>query len=149
MPVIRRQYVPETLQGRSSEEYDETVQRISAIVLLVLFGFSPIVPAFPDANSKLPECCRRDGKHHCGAADQQASPSGVVVKAGWRKCASFPKGGAVPSHSKTVLLNAAQTGFAPILTCSIVQAHIDAFYRISFERSHQKRGPPALLSQVS
>jgi hypothetical protein len=125
------------------------VQRIPAILLLVLFGLSPIMPAFPDANSKLPECCRRDGKHHCGVAEQQASPSGVVVKAGWRKCASFPKGGAVPSHSKTVLLKASQASFSPILSSSVVEAQIDAFYRISFERSHQERGPPALISHAS
>jgi hypothetical protein len=134
------------LQDNASRKYHEALKRISAILLLVLFGFSPIVPAFQDADSNLPACCRRDGKHHCAAADQQASPSGVVVKAGWRKCASYPRGGAVPSHSKTVLLKTSQTGFVPILTYSAVHARIDASYRISLERSHQKRGPPALFS---
>jgi hypothetical protein len=134
------------LQDNASRKYHEAVQRISAILLLVLFGLSPIVPAFPNADPKLPECCRRDGKHHCGAADQQASSSGVVVKSDRPKCASYPNGGAVPSHSKTVFLKTSQTGFAPILTYSAVHAQIHAFYRISLERSHQKRGPPALLS---
>ena len=40
------------------------------MLLLALFSFSLISPAVlaSDADSKLPACCKRNGKHHCDAA---------------------------------------------------------------------------------
>jgi hypothetical protein len=43
------------------------VRRILASLLVVLVGFS-LIPAAAfasNAESKVPACCRRDGKHHC------------------------------------------------------------------------------------
>jgi hypothetical protein len=47
------------------------MRRVPAILLVFLFGFSPIASAlFVDDQSNLPACCRRDGKHHCGMTDR-------------------------------------------------------------------------------
>ena len=114
------------------------MQRISAVLLLALFSFPLISPAvFADADSKLPACCRRDGKHRCARmsiVDQQES-SGLAVKSAQQKCPYFPKASAVPAYSKTVLLKATLTIFAPIVSHPAIQSQTEVRYRTSLSRS--------------
>jgi hypothetical protein len=124
------------------------VRRVPAILLVFLFSFSLIAPAlFADAESNLPACCRRDGKHHCGMADMEQTPSpGPAVDALHAKCPLFPSGRAVLPHSGAALLAASQPAGVWIVSQITAQAYVDAGYRISSNRSHPKRGPPSLLS---
>ena len=125
------------------------MQRISAILLLAVFSVWLIGPAFANADSKRPACCRRDGKHRCSMmslADQQPSSSGLAVKSARQKCPYFPKAGAVPAHSKTILPKNSQAIAASIVSYPAIRTHAEAHYRNSFARSHQKRGPPILLA---
>lgn len=50
--------------------YTRSVQRRLAKLLLLLISFGLIAPALPgmtsSGESKLPACCRKDGKHKCG-----------------------------------------------------------------------------------
>jgi len=119
-------------------------------MLVGLFSFSLIGPAlFVDADSSLPACCRRDGKHHCtmmNAADPVEAPSGAVVKIWGPRCPSFPTACAFPTDSRTALPVDSQLVFAWVLQHPAVQAQAEAGYRVSFGRARQKRGPPSFLS---
>ena len=127
-----------------------TMRRVPAILLVFVFSFSLIAPAlFVDAESNLPACCRRDGKHHCGmmARDMAAAPSsGLAIDALRTRCPFFPNGGAVLPHSGAALLATSQPAGVSIVSQIAAPAQAEAGYRISFSRSHHKRGPPSLLS---
>jgi hypothetical protein len=128
------------------------MRRVPAILLVSLFSFSLIAPAlFVDAETNLPACCRRDGKHHCGmtardAADMAEAPSGPAVDALHAKCPLFPHATAVVPSPEAALLSACQPGGISILSQAVSPAPVHAGYRASYSRSHQKRGPPNLLS---
>jgi hypothetical protein len=121
------------------------VQRVCATLLLVLFGFPLIVPVIRvESETKLPTCCRREGKHHCGmpnSASQQET-SGAAIR---EKCPDYPGVSALPAFSNTILLNATQVFFSGIVKHPAVHSQTEALQRISFSRSSQKRGPPDLL----
>jgi hypothetical protein len=129
------------------------MRRVPAILLVFVFSFSLIASAlFVDAASNLPACCRRDGKHHCGVTDRdmadtaQTPASGLAADARHAKCPLFPNGGAVLPQSGAALLTASQPAGVSIASQMVTAAQGDAGYRISFNCSHQKRGPPSLLS---
>jgi hypothetical protein len=132
------------------------VQRVSAVLLLVLFSFSLIgTPALNNSESNLPECCRRDGKHHCALSSMAVSmmqdgetqdASGPGMKSVAEKCPYAPGRGAALAHGKTPLLRAAVTPLASLVSHPAGQAQTEARYRVSFSRVRQKRGPPSLLS---
>ena len=129
------------------------MRRVSAILLVILFSFSLAGPAlFQDAESSLPACCRRDGKHHCGMADRdvadavQMPSSGPSVDALRAKCPFFPNGGAVVPESGPALLAATHSAVVSFASQAAAPVQTDAGYRISSNTSHQKRGPPSLLS---
>jgi hypothetical protein len=114
------------------------VQRVCATLLLVLFGFPLIVPVIRvESETKLPTCCRREGKHHCGMANPETS--GAALR---EKCPSYPGVGAMPAFSPTILLNGTQAFFSGIVKHPAVHSQTEALQRISFTRSRQKRGPP-------
>jgi hypothetical protein len=129
------------------------MRRVAAIWLVSLFSFSLIAPALSvEAESNLPACCRRDGKHHCGMlaqdmADMAEGPqSGPAVDALHARCPFFPTGGAVLPNPEGAVLAAFQPAGIAIAGQIAIPAHAAAGCHISFNTSHQKRGPPSLLS---
>jgi len=121
------------------------LKRACASLLLVFFSFSLIGPeAFVDSESRLPACCRRSGKHHCASmqkAHQQQPSSGPSLKA-IRQCANYPKASGVRATASSLLVSAAQSFFASIVTHPAVPPQTETRQRVSFSRSRQKRGPP-------
>ena len=126
------------------------MRRVPAILLVFVFSFSLIAPAlFADAESNLPACCRRDGKHHCGMTDRdmaETPSSGAAVDALRAKCPFFPNGGAVLPQPGAALLAACHPAGISIVSQIAAPAQAEAGYRISLNRAHHKRGPPTLLS---
>ena len=122
------------------------MQRVSATLLLALFSFFVIEPAiFADnPDSKLPACCRKSGKHHCGMSSE--TPSGIAVTSVQAKCPSFPGNGMSPVSGKAGAATPAQVFFAAILSHPAAHAQTEARYRVSSIRARHKRGPPSLLS---
>jgi hypothetical protein len=122
------------------------MRRVLASLLVALFSLSLIAPAVfaSDPDSKLPACCRRDGKHHCGMASHAESPTSPAAQTA--KCDLFPSGGAVlasqiaglPGISRVVL-----TGF---FSQPAAIAHAETVSRISYSQAGQKRGPPVYFS---
>ena len=122
------------------------MRRISAILLMALFSLSLISPAVfaSDADSNLPACCRRAGKHHCAMTASQLGASGPAVQTG--RCPVFPAGEAVPANRPVSLPGTAQVVFAGLASHPASRPQTEALCRISYSRAAQKRGPPTLLS---
>src|SRR5215472_3107425 len=134
---VFRLYLDRVLQNR----YDSAVRRVPAILLLGIFSFVLIVPILAaDTDSKLPECCRREGQHRCTMTGAP-STAGNLIQA---VCAAYPKTGAAPAYSKVAAASLAQAAAAPILSFSAGRPRIETLAHTSFSRTRQKRGPPAL-----
>jgi hypothetical protein len=122
------------------------MRRAITSVLLALFSFPLIAPVLlANVASDLPACCRRDGKHHCGMADPQESPSGHAVRATQSKCPLYPKASSVAGDSQTVLSSdAPRVGAPPLFRSSRRMASHDTTL-VALRGSVQKRGPPHSL----
>jgi hypothetical protein len=121
------------------------VRQLVTWVLLVLFTAPsvPVATQAADADTKLPACCRRDGKHGCGMAMQKKRDGGVAVRPAKVPCASFPAHDASPAANRFgVAEPAANLAAAPPVTGINAIAQTEALYRTSFSRTRQKRGPP-------
>jgi hypothetical protein len=123
-----------------------SVRRTLAIFLLVGISLPLIAPLFLAGRDEvsLPACCRRDGKHHCMMA-------GMMM-------------GQVPSRDRTVAERCPYTPFSGLalmlphafaprgvpvvvgnaVTSAAIVRDAEAGYRISADRTRQKRGPPSL-----
>jgi hypothetical protein len=116
------------------------VRRILASLLVVLFSFSLLAPALvaSDTDSKLPACCRRDGKHHC----TQATGSGFHAA----RCTNFPSVNAVPASQAAGLPGLSKSTLVTLVVQPVNSSRIEARSRISYSQAGQKRGPPVLFS---
>jgi hypothetical protein len=124
------------------------VRRASTLALLAVIGFSLIAPGvFLDAESNLPSCCRRNGAHHCTMnVDEAAANSAMSVQAIRQTCPLFPVAMTAPARSDVALPRPCAAVFAALLSHPSIQFQTEARYRVSFSRSNQKRGPPAIPS---
>jgi hypothetical protein len=124
-----------------------SMRRASAMLLLALFGFSLISPSLfaLGADSKLPACCTRNGKHHCATmATDSESSSGLALQAG--RCSFFPTGEGFPASRTVALAGISHAGFQQLVS-HLVSAHqTELFCHSSYSRAGQKRGPPTFLS---
>jgi len=122
------------------------VRRVSAISVLVAIAYSIIAPfAFAQAESNLPACCRRNGAHRCGMTGSD-SGNGPAFQSVAPKCPLFPVSPAVPMGGFVALLRNSGAIFAAFVSHPSIQVQTEARSRVSFNRSRQKRGPPAILS---
>jgi hypothetical protein len=137
---------------RASSEFP--VRRFVSISLLLLLTLPLVSPLFAAsmAEANVPVCCRRNGKHHCtmaAVAQQSSSTSSKVKTAAVRERCPYN-----PSSSAAVNLvffadPIQQAIFAGIVSHPACHAQTEACFRISFDRSRQKRGPPALILSLS
>jgi hypothetical protein len=126
------------------------VRRILSISLLLLFMLPLVSPLFAasTADANVPVCCRRNGEHHCMMTKiAQRSPSNTnqtKAESIQASCPYNPVAPAavnlpfVPDEVRTAVFadaisDPARPTQSPVLIC------------ISFDRSHQKRGPPSLI----
>ena len=126
------------------------MRRVPAILLVFLFSFSLIAPAlFVDAESNLPACCRRHGKHRCAMMDgdmAETPSSGAAIDALRVKCPFFPNGGAMVPECGPALQAASHSDGVSVISHIADRTQVEAGYPVSLNRSHRKRGPPSLLS---
>jgi hypothetical protein len=119
------------------------MRRALSILLLSLFAWMQAAPAFAlDSQSGLPACCRRDGHHHCatGMADTSVSRTFATIAP---KCPASPQATAATSPISFTPATA-QNISTPVFVHPASAPQTEAHYRVSFARSRQKRGPPAL-----
>jgi hypothetical protein len=113
-----------------------------AILLALVFGGAPILPAFASSvESTLPACCRKTGKHRCML---RMGSSDVSFAAIGEKCPYSPHATAA-MHVETFTPTLSQAIFAGIVRHPSVSPQTEAGYRASHLRSKQKRGPPSFL----
>ncbi len=117
------------------------MRRALSITIALLFGLSLAAPLFTvDAASSLPQCCRRNGSHHC-AAEMTSDSASRAVSTIAPKCPSWPKSTAASWRSD--LASPQSQAVATQLYAHPESApQTQARYRMAFARSRQKRGPP-------
>ena len=129
--------------------YNYAVRRVYALVLLLVFSFVLIAPALAsesDPESKLPPCCRKDGKHKCGMAGMgkaiAGSSTGVRVSPLRSKCPSCPSCIQAPAQPDAVFVEPRSSVVSSAWVDPDGVPQTAARYRMSYLRSSQKRGPP-------
>ena len=125
--------------------------RFLAVILLSVFGVfyaMPLVQATSsDPEAGLPACCRRHGKHHCAMMDQylKASNSGAPqLRAIPQHCPFYPHSSTTSSLRSHNALASSLAFFAQVVSHPSVHPQVRAVYRLSLDRSRQKRGPPSV-----
>jgi hypothetical protein len=151
--------------------YNEDLRRLYAILLVIVFGlptFAPLLALGQGADTTLPMCCRRDGKHHCMLAmaasgssqddrsqdnrsqdnrSQIGAPQQGVRLAAMLLSERCPYGShglpgvAHPDWS----LDTAAAVFGAVVAHPAGTPQTEALRRIALLRAHQKRGPPVSL----
>ena len=119
------------------------MRRIWATLLVAMFGFTLIGPVVlsTGGDRELPPCCRKDGKHHCGAS-QGESASGPTF--GVARCPLYGGEQTLPPMSAAGMLKVSQAIVAAAASHRIRRPQTESLIHISFDRSLQKRGPPLL-----
>jgi len=123
--------------------YHNRLRRISAVLLLILFSFSLLAPALAsNADSNLPACCRRAGKHHCSMAAHSGSPQNGPGLAANKMCPLYGQTGAVQSESLIALGSQGVSFRTPRIVYAggtpRIRSNLSAF-RV---KAHLQRGPP-------
>jgi hypothetical protein len=136
--------------------YNRAVRRILSILLTIVFGLPMVSPLFAlqgSPASNLPACCRRDGKHHCMLAMDGAAPASAAQpdSISARRFGAPMLSERCPFGSKAMPGNVhpdwtpdtTDAVFAGLISHPSQVAQTESRYRISADRSRQKRGPPA------
>jgi hypothetical protein len=127
------------------------MRRLLSILLLAAFGLpllTPLLAMSTASEAWLPTCCRRSGKHHCmmnTVERGQFASHDPQFRAPVDKCPFYPAS-VVPSHHPNPFT--ASTGssiFAAVVSHPAGTAQTESKWRISRDRSRQKRGPPVLF----
>jgi len=117
------------------------MRRLLSISITVLLGLMLAAPLFADASSGLPQCCRRNGVHHCADWMAGGGTERSVTRVG-TGCPAFPKATAAPTHHDLAMSAVGGAG-SPVFVHPAAAPQTEARYRVGFARSRQKRGPPS------
>ncbi len=129
-------------------------RRLLSILLFWATLFPLIAPALSSGamgQSTLPACCRRGGKHHCMMSPEMRAlmlgeqDGSTRVGTPPEQC-PYRQHSLAASHLQVFTSRAAATHPAFLLRQPSVAKQAECLRRIAFDRSHQKRGPPTLLS---
>ena len=123
----------------------DMVRRAAAKLLLVIISL-PLMAVLLSAQtveSQLPQCCRRFGAHRCLLAANHTGPTGVALHAA-STCSMFQLGFASTQASDTTGAMAPVSSLVAMVSLpSAIAKQAEVQYRISYNRSSQKRGPPS------
>ena len=122
------------------------MRRLLAGVMLCVTGLLPVALLFSNGSDayQVPLCCRTSGKHRCAMTHphQESTPGIRSICGDWQL--SLPATSTAVSPV-VILPPSAHLFFAAIVSHPAVQAQTESQFRVSFERSGQKRGPPLSL----
>jgi len=128
-----------------SEFQESWLKTFVAILLSFLTGLPVAAPLYATGKSSLPICCRRDGKHHCvKVAGQENGDTNTSFSTVETKCPRFPQSMGLTVHCQPGLSTSSAV-FAEIVSHPAIVPQTQSNYRVSLLRSHQKRGPPAVV----
>src|SRR5580704_13571707 len=99
------------------------MRRALASFLLLVFSFPLIAPAvLAGAESNLPECCRRGGKHHCAMrTDNAPSAQDVAFRSTQPRCPSYPGALTTPAGRYVAILNKSGAIFGAVVRHPSIQ----------------------------
>lgn len=133
----------------------ELVKKILSILLLAVVGLASATPLLTlaaqalthgaDRHSSLPACCRRNGKHHCTMSlgeRSQLAQHGPDFNSSPDKCPYCP-GTVAATHADVLAVSLSEGHCDFLVSHPSAVAQTEWKRRISLDRSHQKRGPPA------
>lgn len=134
------------------------MRRALASLSLVLLSYPLIAPVLlASTETRLPPCCRLNGKHRCSAAsmssmsadapviDQGSAPDSAL-NALRPRCPYYPATSTVPVESNTALPRNSRAISTSLAGDLAAQTADETPHCMSFSRSRQERGPPAPLS---
>lgn len=121
------------------------VRRLLASSLLTLLLVVLVLPLFGQQaiEASLPVCCRRNGKHHCMI--YMAWMQQRAFRTVHEKCPYDLAPPAVIVFTRYAL-PAPVTFFGGVRRHTAVAAQTEARHRVPFDRTRQKRGPPAQIA---
>ncbi|WP_263366573.1 hypothetical protein [Edaphobacter bradus] len=125
------------------------MRKLLSILLLAAFGLPFVSPLFAlgaDGGGSLPVCCRRNGKHHCMMSTGERSTLAShdpQFRAPAEKCPYFPQALAA-AHTNLYTAPTADVISAGLVSHPAGVAQTESKWRISRDRSRQKRGPPSV-----
>lgn len=123
------------------------MRRPIAILMLLIFGSflgAPLLAISSNPQNNLPACCGRNGKHHCMMRVMEGDSGTTQASALPEKCPFFPHTWQVTRVQKHFIApDVAGTIYAALQSHPACHVQSEAQRRISFDRSRQKRGPPA------
>ena len=121
------------------------MRRIVVICLVLLYWLGPLMALVPaSAESRLPACCRRGGKHHCmmnmaeRAALEDGHPHWMAPAS---KCPCFPVQPKA-AHTPLTLYQSIPASFISVASHPHGVVQSESKRRISRDRSRSKRAPP-------
>jgi hypothetical protein len=117
------------------------MRKLVAITVMLWFGVALAAPLLGFDNT-VPECCRRNGQHHCMGQMLPGPDSTVSVVS--PKCPRFPAATVAPQPHSFLPEGTLSAGI-PLFMHPASLPQTQARLCISFTRSRQKRGPPVLL----
>ncbi len=117
-----------------------------AATLLPLLA--PLLSVGAAAQAGVPVCCRRGGRHHCAMMGDEAvlSEDGQHHARAPREICPYQQRALAAVHHEQVAMAASPSSMPVVLHEPDALAQVECLWRISFDRSRQKRGPPTLLS---
>jgi hypothetical protein len=116
------------------------MQRSIATALAFLFSWLLMAPVFAaPLQSGIPLCCRKGGSHQC---TMQSPGSGESVHTVQAKCPYAYGSSTLASHCDAFAPATDESVYAGVVHHPAVCPQTEASFRISYDRSRQKRGPP-------
>jgi hypothetical protein len=116
------------------------VRRIPASILILLHSLVLFAPLFVE--SKLPACCRKDGKHRCSRMDAALPPvSGEALQSPRSRCSQFPSAALAPIDTAATAEPLDRRAAPPSNAMRCLYRHPD-FSASLLLGSHQDRAPP-------
>jgi hypothetical protein len=118
------------------------LRRCIAILLLGMFGFAPLSPAFSGApETNLPACCRRDGRHHCSTPVPRGSSDSGPGFRSRISCPLYPQW-AQSVDPSSAFIAPVDSFFAPHSNFASPLFHGQTALISADISSHHLRGPP-------
>lgn len=116
---------------------------------MLVIAVPAITPLFAfTARAEVPACCRRGGKHHCMMleAQQAAIAEGrqPILTQASERCPFQSKACPATRNSQTIAGDNS-TSIANLIIQPTLPPQERRLQQISFQDSHQRRGPPAEL----
>ena len=117
----------------------------SSDLLVLIFGSflsAPFLAASLNPQDDLLACCKRNGKHRCLMRMMENDPGSTQVSAPPEKCPLFLHAWSV-TRVQNHCIGRGRAIYAELQSHPACHTQSEVQRRISFDRSHQKRGPPA------